>query len=155
MKAELTFYYGSMGCGKTRELLKVLHSKREDGFSVVVMKPSVDKKGDKALVSRDDSEHTVDFLINPKDNIYMKISEYLVHHNLNFILVDEVQFLKKHHIDELSDVVDILGVSVICYGLRTDFKGNLFSGSRRLFEIADNIVELERQCGCGRKKYII
>lgn len=152
MSAELTFYYGSMGCGKTRDLLKVLHSKREDGFSVVLVKPSIDKKGGDDLVSRDESGHKVDFLIKSKDNIYMKISEYLVHHNLNFILVDEVQFLEKHHIDELSDIVDIFGISVICYGLRTDFKGNLFSGSKRLFEIADNIIEIERQCSCGRKK---
>ena len=152
MNAELTFYYGSMGCGKTRELLKVSHSKKEDGFGVAIMKPEVDKKGGKYLVSRDESEQKVDFLIKSKDNIYLEISKYLVNHNLNFVLVDEAQFLEPHHIDELSDVVDILGISVICYGLRSDFKGELFVGSKRLFELADNILEMERQCSCGRKK---
>ena len=152
MNAELTFYYGSMGCGKTRELLKVSHSKKEDGFGVAIMKPEVDKKGGKYLVSRDESEQKVDFLIKSKDNIYLEISKYLVNHNLNFVLVDEAQFLESHHIDELSDVVDILGISVICYGLKADFKGNLFTGSKRLLEISDNIIEMERQCSCGRKK---
>lgn len=123
MNAELTFYYGSMGCGKTRELLKVLHSKKEDGFGVAIMKPEVDKKGRKYLASRDDSNQKVDFLVKSKDNIYLEISKYLVNHNLNFVLVDETQFLEPHHIDELSNVVDILGLSVICYGLKSDFKG--------------------------------
>ncbi len=152
MKSELTFYYGAMGCGKTRELLKVYYSKIEDGFSTIIIKPSIDKKGDDKINSRDNSEKKVDFLIKPKDDIYLKISKYLVKHNLDFILVDEAQFLEEHHIDELSYVVDVLGISVICYGLKADFRTKLFEGSKRLLEIADNIHEIERQCSCGRKK---
>ena len=151
MNAELTFYYGSMGCGKTRELLKVSHSKKEDGFGVAIMKPEVDKKGGKYLVSRDESEQKVDFLIKSKDNIYLEISKYLVNHNLNFVLVDEAQFLEPHHIDELSDVVDILGISVICYGLRSDFKTMAFPGSLRLFEVSDVMEELITICRCGKR----
>lgn len=144
MEAKLKFYYGAMGCGKTRELLKVMHSKMEDGFSIVLMKPKVDKKGLENIVSRDESKCKVDFVIKDKDNIYLEISKYLMNHNLNFILVDEVQFLRKQHIEQLSDIVDILGISVFCYGLKTDFMGELFEGSKRLLEIADDIVELER-----------
>jgi thymidine kinase len=150
--AELTFNYGAMGCGKTRELLKILYSRREDGFSVAIMKPEIDKKAGKKISSRDTSEEKVDFLIKSKDNIYLEISKYLVKNNLDYLLVDEAQFLESHHIDELSDVVDILGISVICYGLKTDFKGELFKGSKRLLEISDNIIEIERRCSCGRKK---
>ncbi len=149
---ELTFYYGAMGCGKTSELLKSRHSKIEDGFKVVVMKPYVDKKGGSYIVARDETKVKVDFLIKEKDNIYMDISKYLINHNLDYILVDEAQFLSKRHIDELGDIVDILGVSVICYGLKIDFVGQLFEGSKRLLEIADNIKEIKRQCSCGRKK---
>lgn len=152
MYKELTFYYGAMGCGKTRELLKVRHSKIEDGFDVVVMKPQVDKKGGNNIISRDGVKVKVDFLVKEKDNIYLEISKYLVSHNLDFVLVDEAQFFSKKHIDELSDVVDILGISVICYGLKADFKNELFEGSKRLLEISDNIIEIERQCSCGRKK---
>ena len=152
MNSELTFYYGAMGCGKTRELLKVMHSKTEDGFNVVIMKPQIDKKGGDSVSSRDESTCKVDFLIKKEDNIFLEISKYLIDNNLDFILVDEAQFLETHHIDELSDIVDILGISVICYGLKADFKGNLFIGSKRLLEISDNIIEMERQCSCGRKK---
>lgn len=152
MYKELTFYYGAMGCGKTRKLLGTRYSKIEDGFSVAIMKPQIDKKGGDYILSRENDKVKVDFLIKDKDNIYLEISKYLTKKNLDFILVDEAQFLKKKHIDELASVVDILGISVICYGLRTDFKGELFEGSKRLFEISDNICEIERQCSCGRKK---
>ena len=149
---ELTFYYGAMGCGKTSELLRSRHSKIEDGFRVVVMKPYIDKKGGSYIVARDENKIKVDFLIKEKDNIYMDISKYLVDNNLDYILVDEAQFLTEKHVDELADVVDILGINVICYGLKIDFMGSLFEGSKRLLELADNIKEIKRQCSCGRKK---
>ncbi len=152
MQGELNYYYGAMGCGKTRELLKTLYSKREDGFSAIILKPKLDKKGENYIVSRDNNKCKVDFLVTEKDNIYNYICKYIIDNNLDFILVDEAQFLNTHHIDELSDVVDILDISVICYGLKTDFKGNLFEGSKRLLEISDNIIEIKRQCSCGNKK---
>ena len=151
---ELTFYYGAMGSGKTSELLKSRHGKIEDGFRVVVMKPYVDKKGGSYIVARDESKIKVDFLIKDKDNIYEEISKYLVDNNLDYILVDEAQFLNKKHVDQFGDIVDILGIEVICYGLKTDFLGELFDGSKRLLEIADNIIEIKRQCSCGRKKMV-
>ena len=149
---ELTFFYGAMGCGKTSELLKSRHGKIEDGFNVVVMKPYVDKKGGNYIIARDENKVKVDFLIKDKDNIYLDISKYLVDHNLDYILVDEAQFLSKKHVDELSNIVDVLGINVICYGLKIDFLGELFEGSKRLFELSDNIKEIKRQCSCGRKK---
>lgn len=152
MFKELTYYYGAMGCGKSRELLKTLYSKREDGFSCAIAKPYIDKKGGNFIVSRDNEKIKVDFLIKPKDNIYLEISKYLVNKTLDFLLVDEAQFLSREHIDQLTNIVDILNVSVICYGLKTDFKGELFEGAKRLLEVSDNIKELERQCSCGRKK---
>lgn len=149
---ELVFYYGSMGCGKTSELLKTRFEMLEDGFKVVVMKPYVDKKGGSYIVSRDDNKVEVDFLVKDMDNIYIDVSKYLVKNNLDYILVDEAQFLTKRHIDQLSDIVDILGIGVVCYGLKTDFKCDLFEGSKRLLEISDTIKEIKRKCSCGRKK---
>lgn len=152
MCAKLKFYYGAMGCGKTRKLQGEYYSKKEDGFEVIVIKPFVDKKAGDSTLARDGESIKTEFLIDKDDNIYSIIAMYLLEHNLDFILVDEAQFLSSTQIDLLSDVVDILGINVFCYGLRTDFKGNLFEGSKRLFEVSDEIIGLQRQCSCGENK---
>jgi len=150
--SKLVFYYGAMGCGKTRELLKSLHSMREDGFNVIVMKPSCDTKGDNTIVSRDNGSANVDFLVGDDVNIYLGIADYLANYNLDVVLVDEAQFLKSKQVEQLSDVVDYFGVDVICYGLLTDFQTKFFEGSKRLMELADSRIEMERKCSCGNKK---
>ena len=150
--AYLKFYYGAMGCGKTRKLQGDYYSKKEDGFEVVVLKPNIDTKGDKNTLARDGGKVDTTFLVREEDNIYFEINKYLLEHNLDFILVDEAQFLSSHHVDELTDIVDILGITVICYGLRTDFLGNLFEGSKRLFEVSDVCKGIYRQCSCGNGK---
>lgn len=152
MGAYLKFCYGAMGCGKTRKLQGDYYSKLEDGFEVIVIKPIIDKKGDSNTLARDGGKIDTSFLIRKEDNIYINIANYLINHNLDFILVDEAQFLEAHHVEELADIVDILGISVICYGLRTDFKGYLFEGSKRLFEMADPLEAIVRQCSCGNNK---
>jgi len=149
---KLIFYYGAMGSGKTRDILKILYSKKEDGFYPILMKPARDVKGDEKIISRDNTTFKVDFLIKEEDNIYYEISKYILDYNVDYILVDEAQFLNSKQIDELSDIVDNLGIDVICYGLITDFQGNMFEGSKRLLEISDDKLEMERQCTCGRKK---
>lgn len=150
--AYLKFYYGAMGCGKTRKLQGDYYSKIEDNFDVIVVKPKIDTKGSSKTLARDGGEVDVSFLIGKKDNIYFEITKYLLKHNLDYVLIDEAQFLEPHHVDELAEVVDILGVSVICYGLRTDFQGKLFDGSKRLFEVADEAKGIYRQCSCGNGK---
>lgn len=149
---ELVFYYGAMGCGKTRRLQDNYYGKIEDGFKVIIVKPFIDKKGDKNIISRDGNKIKVDFLISKKDNIYSKIAEYIYDNKLDYILVDEAQFLEAKQVEELGHIVNDLGINVICYGLRTDFRGYLFEGSKRLFEVADRLYQLERQCSCGRVK---
>ena len=103
-------------------------------------------------MARDGSKFGTEFLIDKDDNIYNIIASYLIDNNLDFVLVDEAQFLEVHHVDELANVVDILGINIYCYGLRTDFKTNLFNGSRRLFEVADELFPINRQCSCGNLK---
>ena len=152
MDVRLRFYYGSMGCGKTRKLQGDYYSKVEDGFNVIIIKPSIDKKADSDILARDGSKFGTEFLIDKDDNIYNIIASYLIDNNLDFVLVDEAQFLEVHHVDELANVVDILGINIYCYGLRTDFKTNLFNGSRRLFEVADELFPINRQCSCGNLK---
>ena len=151
-QVNLKFCYGAMGCGKTRKLQGDYYSKVEDGFEVIVIKPIIDTKGNSSTLARDGGSVDTTFLIEKEDNIYMIIANYLRNNKLDFVLVDEAQFLESHHVEELSDVVDILGINVICYGLRTDFTGVLFEGSKRLFEMADSLEGIYRQCGCGNDK---
>lgn len=152
MEVRLKFFYGAMGCGKTRKMQGDYYSKVEDGFNAIIIKPMIDKKADGDTLARDGNKFKTEFLIDKDDNIYGIIANYLVENNLDFIFVDEAQFLESHHIDELAYIVDILGINVYCYGLRTDFMTNLFCGSKRLFEIADELVPINRQCSCGNPK---
>ena len=88
----------------------------------------------------------LNFKVQPSEVKPFLIAKYLLERNLDFILIDEAQFLKEEQVEQLSDIVDILGINVICYGLRTDFRGELFPGSKRLFEMADPIESITRQC---------
>lgn len=146
--AKLYFRYGAMGCGKTRDIIKVWYNYYEKGKNAIIIKPGIDTKGNDKIVSRDSSERKVDYIIKADDNIYDIISKHRKEYNLDCILVDEAQFLTRKHIEELTDVTDELNVPVICYGLRADFQDNLFPGSEALFIYADVIEEMKAICQC-------
>lgn len=150
IEAKLYFRYGVMGAGKTRDLQKNYYSYKEDGKKVIIMKPLLDSKGDDKVIARDNQSNKVDFLISKSDNIYMMIAEYLIENNLDYILVDEAQFLEPSQIEQLSNIVDYLEIPVICYGIRTDFLNKLFPGGEALFAIADVREEISKTCSCGR-----
>ena len=146
--AKLYFRYGAMGCGKTRDIIKVWYNYNEKGKNAIIIKPGMDTKGDNKIVSRDNSELTTDYLIGSSDNIYNIISRHIIDYNLDCILVDEAQFLERHHVEELTDICDELDITVMCYGLRADFQDNLFPGSAALFAYADVIEEMKTICEC-------
>ena len=148
--SKLYFRYGAMNCGKTTLLLQVANNYEERGMNVVIVKPFVDKKGSDTIVSRIGLSRKVDYLIKDDDNIksYLK-SCY--DNKASCVLVDEAQFLNKEHVDELFLFTKKYNVPVICYGLRSDFKTEVFPGSLRLFEIADVIEELYTICRCGKR----
>ena len=148
--SKLYFFYGAMNSGKTTRILQCAYNYEEQGMHPIIMKPKIDTKGNDYIVSRIGSKRKVDFLIEKKANIYDIIVEKFT--NVDLIIVDEAQFLNKEQIDQLGDIVDELGIDVYCYGLLTDFKGNMFEGSKRLIEISDDKIEIERECKCGRKK---
>ena len=147
--AKLFFRYGAMGCGKTRDIIKVWYNYNEKGKEAIIIKPGIDTKGNNKIVSRDKGELQTDYLISPTDNIYEIISKHRIKYNLDCILVDEAQFLEKHHVEELTDIVDDLNIPVICYGLRADFQDNLFPGSSALFVYADVLEEMRTICECS------
>ena len=146
--AKLYFRYGAMGCGKTRDIIKVWYNYKEKDKEAIIIKPAIDTKGDDKIVSRDNTELKTNYIIKSEDNIYDIISKHISKYNLDCILVDEAQFLERHHVEELTDICDDLDITVMCYGLRADFMDNLFPGSNALFAYADVIEEMKTICNC-------
>ena len=147
--AKLYFFYGAMNSGKTTRILQCDYNYTEKGMRAIIMKPATDTKGQDKIVSRIGSSKKVDYLINRDEDIFESIvNEY---NHVDLILVDEAQFLTTRQVNQLMDIVIDLDIPVMCYGLRTDFKGNGFPGARRLLEIAHEITEIKTICECGKK----
>lgn len=145
--AKLIFNYSSMNSGKTMDLIRTAYNYEENGLKVLVMKPMIDTKGDKNIVTRAGLEKNVDILINSNDNI----CDLLINNidNTSCVFIDEAQFLTKNQVDELFICSKKLNIPIICYGLRTNFKGELFEGSSRLLALADELNEFKTLCKCG------
>ncbi len=155
-KGKLYFRYGTMGSAKTALLLTTAYNFEERHMSYMCLKPVIDTR-DKANVirSRIGIERECGWIYNETD-LYAMVCDTFRERGelLDWLLVDEAQFLSASQVDQLSRVVDDFGINVICYGLRTDFQSHLFEGSRRLFEIADTIDEIKSTCNCGNKTII-
>ncbi len=145
-----------MGSAKTALLLTTAYNFEERGMAYKCLKPVVDTREARNVIrSRIGIERECSW-IYANTNLYDFVREICRenHRVVEWLLVDEAQFLSRAQVDQLSRVVDDFGINVICYGLRTDFQSNLFEGSRRLFEIADTIDEIKSTCNCGRKTII-
>lgn len=141
-----------MNSGKSTALMQVAHNYAEREMDAVILKPRTDTKGGDTVVSRLGVVRKVDLVIEPEEDLFAKLSDRVEKEGpLHCVLVDEAQFLKKEHVDQLFKVAVLLDVPVICYGLRTDFKMNGFEGSQRLLLLAHAIEELKTICRCGRK----
>ncbi len=148
--SKLYFRYGAMNCGKSTSLLQVAHNYEERGMKVVLLKPSVDTKANEKISSRIGSEREVDHLVLPNEKLYLYLTE-LPKKNISCVLVDEAQFLSESQVEELFAFAKMGNIPVICFGLRTDFRTMFFEGSKRLFELADELEELYTICRCGKK----
>ena len=147
--SKLYFFYGAMNSGKTTRILQCAYNYEEQGMKPIIMKPKIDTKGSNHIVSRIGSKRKVDFLIENDANIYDIIVEKYT--NVDLIIVDEAQFLTEKQVNQLMDVVIDLDISIMCFGLRTDFLGNSFPGARRLLDIAHELSEVKTICECGHK----
>jgi thymidine kinase len=144
--AKLHFKYGAMNSGKSDTLIKTAFNYAERRLKVLVVKPAVDTKGDAKVVARGGHERNVDILADDSVNIE---KEVLQHADVAVVLVDESQFLTGAQISQLFKLAKNHNISVICYGLRADFRSQMFPGSKRLFEVADNVEKLPTMCFCG------
>jgi thymidine kinase len=146
--AKLYFRYGTVGSAKTLNLLAVAHNYRQQGKRVVLLKPSLDHRfGSEKIRSRAGLEAMADILLGDNTRFHPSFFD-----GVHCVLVDEAQFLKLMVVDQLREVTRNLNIPVICYGLRSDFRGHLFEGSKRLMELADSIEEVKSTCAfCNRK----
>lgn len=150
--AKLFFYYAPMNVGKSMQIIASAYSFKERNVPYIVMKSSIDTRDFGVIHSRGCNTEIDCITFNKNENLYNIVQQQT--NKPKWILVDESQFLTKQQVDELSDIVDFMDINVICYGLRTDYKTNLFEGSKRLFEVADTIEELKSTCSCGDRKTI-
>ena len=150
--AKLYFRYGAMNSGKSTALMQVAHNYEEQGMRVLILKPKVDTKGSGDLVSRLGVRRPADLLVPPDMDLVEAVRAASSEGRpLACVLCDESQFLTAEQAEQLFMVTVELNIPVICYGLRADFKGDLFPGSEALLVMADKIEEVKTICWCGKK----
>jgi thymidine kinase len=154
--AKLYFRYGAMGSSKTANALMVRYNYVEKGQNALLLKPAVENRdGEMVIKSRiglsSECETVESFLKNVQENWFLKKDGSWK--NYDCIIIDEANFLSESDVDKLAEIVDTFNIPIICYGLRTDFTGHLFEGSRRLMEIADKIEEVPTVCWCGHRAH--
>lgn len=156
MTGKLYFRYGTMGSAKTALLLTTAYNFEERGLSYACLKPVIDTREGRSVIRSRIGIERACTMIYAQDNLYNTACDLFrtAGQIIQWMLIDEAQFLTPEQVDQLSRVVDDFGTNVVCYGLRTDFKSHLFEGSRRLFEIADTIDEIKSTCNCGHKTII-
>ena len=153
--AKLYFYYSSMNAGKSTALLQSSYNYKERGMNTLVMAPQLDDRyGAGKITSR--IGITSDALVFRKnDDLFAVVEKQHQSAPLHCVLIDEAQFLTRDQVFQLSDVTDRLNIPVLAYGLRTDFQGEPFEGSKYLLAWSDNLKELKAICHCGSKATMV
>lgn len=141
--AKLSFRYGAMGSSKTANALMLKYNLEEKGKRVALLKPKLENRDGATIIKSRIGLYSECMYV--EDFIEKNPTDY------DCIIVDEAQFLTKEQVDYLASKVDVEEIPVICFGLKTDFQGNLFTGSKRLLELADKIEEIPTACWCGKK----
>ena len=150
--AKLYFYFSAMNAGKTTTLLQSAHNYRERGMRVVILTPKLDFRAGSGTVASRIGLQAEGVAFERNDDLQHIIkADIAAHGPLHCVLVDEAQFLSKPQVWQLSEMVDALRIPVLCYGLRTDFRGELFEGSQYLLAWADELQEIKTICHSGKK----
>jgi thymidine kinase len=153
--AKLYFYYSSMNAGKSTALLQSSYNYRERGMHTMILAPDLDDRyGVGKVTSRIGLEADA-ITFRSDDNLFKLVSSKTGEHPLHCVLVDEAQFLTKEQVFQLGEVTDELNIPVLTYGIRSDFQGEPFEGSKYLLAWADNLKELKAICFCGNKATMV
>lgn len=148
--AKLYFYYSTMNAGKSTSLLQAAHNYAERGLSALLFTAQLDNRAGGRIASRIGIEAEAS-RFNAATDFWTLLSQA----RTNCVLIDEAQFLSREQVKQLARVVDEVNIPVMCYGLRTDFRGELFPGSAALLAWADTLTELKTICCCGRKATMV
>jgi len=153
--AKLYFYYSTMNAGKTTVLLQSAHNYRERGMKPLLFTPSLDNRHKVGVIKSRIGLESDAIAFESSDDLFSQVKQQLEEENIHCVLVDEAQFLTKEQVYQLSEVVDRLSIPVLCFGLRTDFQGELFQGSHYLLAWADRLEELKTICHTGKKATMV
>ena len=149
--AKLYFYYASMNAGKSTTLLQADFNYRERGMHTMLWTARLDDRSAQAAIESRIGLGADAHRYAPDTDLWAQVSAHHAREPIHCVLVDEAQFLSKEQVWQCARLADEAGIPVLCYGLRTDFQGELFPGSAALLGIADSLVELKAVCHCGKK----
>lgn len=149
--AKLYFYYASMNAGKSTTLLQSSFNYQERGMETMLWTAAIDDRYDPGVITSRIGLQAEANRFNPNTDLRSSIEEEHAKRTLACVMVDEAQFLSRDQVFQLASVCDELNIPVLAYGLRTDFRAELFPGSAHLLALADTLIELKAVCECGRK----
>jgi len=154
--SKLFFRYGAMNSGKSTAMLQVAHNYEERDQRVVLVKSSVDTKGDDQIVSRLGVTRRADLLLSPGQDLRAALQTLSAHRSelsdgVACVLIDEAQFLTPEQVDQALAIAVLDEIPVVAFGIRTDFRTKAFPGSQRLMEVAHSLQEMKTICRCGNK----
>ena len=153
--AKLYFHYSTMNAGKSTALLQASHNYREGGMQTYLLTAQFDNRAGQArIASRIGIGQDAD-TFSPDDDLFAKLKSRFAMEKMACVFFDEAQFLTKEQVWQLACSVDDLGVPIMCYGLRVDFRGDLFPGSAALLAWADEMREVRTICACGKKATMV
>jgi thymidine kinase len=153
--AKLFFNYSSMNAGKTTILLQSAHNYRERGLTPMLFTPKLDDRYGVGWIKSRIGLQAKARIFTREDDLFEIMRTKLEETNIHCVLVDESQFLSRDQVFQLSEIVDRLDIPVLCFGLRTDFQGELFEGSKYLLAWADELSEIKTICHTGRKANMV
>lgn len=153
--AKLYYYYSAMNAGKSTTLLQSAYNYQERGMNTLLFTAALDNRYETGMITSRIGIEAEAELFSAETDLYEYTKQHHFHTPLGCVLIDEAQFLSKPQVYQLTEIVDQLDIPVLAFGIRTDFQGELFSGSQALLAWADKLIELKTICHCGRKANMV